>query len=60
MNQFPADLEPDIESELIDLHAVSMTALRDLDGTLVKRALRQVMQRTAHPPVADASSERID
>lgn len=60
MNQFPADLESGIESELIDLSAISMTALRDLDGTLVERALRHVMQRAAHPRVSRGSSERID
>lgn len=60
MDQFPVGLEPDIESELIDLHAISMTALRDLDGTVVKRALRQVLQRTAYPRVSEASSDRID
>lgn len=60
MNQSPADLESDIESELIDLRGISMTALRDLDGAVVERALRQVMQRTAHPGVSRGSSERID
>jgi hypothetical protein len=63
MNQFPVDMEPDIESELIDLDAISMAALRDLDGVIVERAMRHVMHRTSHPQVTvggGSDGERID
>jgi FXSXX-COOH protein len=46
-------MESGIESELIDLDAVSMTALRELDDTVFRQALRHVMQQTAHPPTAN-------
>ncbi|MGH3899077.1 MAG: hypothetical protein ACRDTA_12690 [Pseudonocardiaceae bacterium] len=46
-----ADTEPDIESELIDLGAISMTALRQVDDTAFRRALRHVMEQAAHPHV---------
>src|SRR5262249_26865968 len=60
MNKLPGALESDIESELVDLDAVSMTELRGLDGAVVERALRHVMQRSAYPRVSRGSSERID
>lgn len=53
MDSFSADMESGIESELIDLGAVSMTALRELDDAVFRQALRHVMQQTAHPPTAN-------
>ncbi len=52
MNSFSADLETGVESELIDLGAVSLTVLRELDDTVLRQALRHVMQQTAHPLTA--------
>ncbi|MGH3974579.1 MAG: hypothetical protein ACRDS9_14805 [Pseudonocardiaceae bacterium] len=51
MDSFSADIETGVESELIDLGAVSMTTLRELDDTVFRQALRHVMQQTAHPQV---------
>lgn len=55
MDSFSADVETGIESELVDLSAVSMTVLRRLDDTVFREALRHVMQRTAHPQVIASS-----
>jgi FXSXX-COOH protein len=61
MDSFLAAVESGIESQLIDLGAVSMTALRELDDTVFRQALRHVMQQTAHPQVtASGGSQRVD
>lgn len=62
MDSFSADRESGIESELIDLGAVSMTVLRELDDTALRQALRHVMHRTARPQVAAGGDQpkRID
>jgi hypothetical protein len=52
MDSFSVDMESGVESELIDLGAVSMTVLRELDDTMFRQALRHVMQQTAHPLAA--------
>jgi hypothetical protein len=49
MDSFSAYTESGVESEFIDLGAVSMTVLRELDDTVFRQALRHVMQQTAHP-----------
>ncbi len=56
MDSFSAGMEPGLESELIDLGAVSMTALRELDDTMFRQALQHVMQETAHPRVIASGS----
>ncbi|WP_439656086.1 hypothetical protein ACSHWB_27035 [Lentzea sp. HUAS TT2] len=38
-------LEPDLESALIDLEGVPFTRLRELDGDLLSRSLRHVVER---------------
>ncbi|RSM55299.1 hypothetical protein DMH03_34630 [Amycolatopsis sp. WAC 01376] len=48
MSSFSASTEPDIESALIDLDAVSFSALRDLDGEAFRRSARHVVERTTH------------
>ncbi|MGH3752807.1 MAG: FxSxx-COOH cyclophane-containing RiPP peptide [Pseudonocardiaceae bacterium] len=53
MDTFSADME----SELIDLSAVSMTALRESDDTVLRQALRHVMQQTEHPQVTASGSD---
>jgi hypothetical protein len=51
MDSFSIDTKFGFESELIDLGAVSMTALRELDDMVLRQALRHVMQQTAYPRV---------
>lgn len=59
MDSCSADMESSVESELIDLGAVSMTALRELDDTMFRQALRHVVQQTARPQVtAGGNTER--
>jgi hypothetical protein len=61
MDSFSADMESDVESELIDLSAISMTALRELNGTVFEQALQHVMQQTVHPQATVGSeAERVD
>jgi FXSXX-COOH protein len=61
MDSFSADAASGVKSDVIDLSAVSMTALRELDGTVFRQALRHVMQQTAHPQVTASDQDgRID
>lgn len=61
MDSSSTDMESGVESELIDLGAVSMTALRELDDTVFRQALRHVMEQTARPQVtANGSRRRVD
>jgi len=63
MDSFSPDMECDIESELIDLSSVSMTALRELNDTVFRQALQHVIQQTSHPQVTvgnGSGSARID
>lgn len=63
MDSCSAERELGVESELIDLSAISMTALRELDDTAFRKALRHVTRQTAHPREASASGserERVD
>jgi hypothetical protein len=62
MDSLSANQESGIESELIDLSAVSMTVLRESDNTMLRQAMRHVMQRTAYPRVSSAggSRQRVD
>ncbi|WP_340684921.1 hypothetical protein LCL61_00025 [Amycolatopsis coloradensis] len=46
MSSFSANTEPDIESALIDLDAVSFTALRELDGEAFRQSAHHVVERT--------------
>ncbi|MFJ8915256.1 hypothetical protein [Amycolatopsis sp. NPDC102389] len=46
MSSFSADTEPDIESALLDLDAVSFTALRELDSEAFRHSARRVVERT--------------
>ena len=65
MNSFSADIEPGIESELIDLDGVPFTALRDLDSEPLRRSLGHVVERTRrvralYRSQGQANGERID
>lgn len=46
MSSFSADTEPDIESALLDLDAVSFTALRELDSEALRQSAHYVVERT--------------
>ena len=63
MNSSFTVTEEDIRSDLLDLSTISMTALRELDGTMLQQALRNVREKTAHPQVTASQSstaERVD
>jgi hypothetical protein len=62
VDSFSADTESGVESELIDLGAVSMTVLRELDDTVFRQALRHVMQQIMHQRVTagGGSMQRVD
>jgi hypothetical protein len=64
MDSFSPYTECGIESELIDLSSVSMTALWELNDTAFRQALQHVIQQTSHPQVTvgngDSGSARID
>ena len=60
MDRFSAETQPGVESQLIDLGAVTMTALREVDDPVLRKALRDVLQQTANPRVSRGSSERVD
>lgn len=52
-----------IESELPDLGGVSLTRLRTLDGSEMRKALRHAAERVAHIPVTASGSggrKRVD
>src|SRR3981081_589176 len=56
MNSIPVDAEPDVESELVDLGAVPLTVLRELDHAALHRAMRRVVERTRALRVIRASN----
>ncbi|RSN56106.1 hypothetical protein DMH01_30310 [Amycolatopsis sp. WAC 04182] len=65
MSSFSANTEPDIESALIDLDAVSFTALRELDGEAFRQSALHVVERTRrvharYRSTSNAAGERID
>jgi hypothetical protein len=61
MEPFSAGTESGVESELIDLSAVSMTTLRELNDTAFRTALRHVVQQAAHPRVTSGGgTEDVD
>lgn len=60
-----ADTEPGIESELIDLSGVSLDRLRNLDDSLLDRALHRTLDHTTRlrggrRSGTDGAGERID
>jgi hypothetical protein len=66
MTTFPADTDPGIESQLIDLTAVPFAVLRDLDGEVIHNAMRYVVERAGQVRITSRSGnsagggERID
>jgi hypothetical protein len=61
INELAPDHQAGVESELVDLSSVSMTALRASNDQLIHTAVRQVVEQVAHvlPTVSNGSS-RID
>jgi hypothetical protein len=65
MNSFSMDIEPGIESELIDLATVPFIVLRELDSEPLRRSLGHVVERTRRVRVvyrsgSSSQGERID
>lgn len=58
MDSFSAGMEPGLESELVDLGAVSMTALRELDDTVFRQAMQHAIKQTSHPRVTAGGGDR--
>ena len=55
--------QPGIKSELLDLSAVSLSELRKLNVTTLRRSIRHAVARTAHIPVTASGSQgakRVD
>ena len=55
--------KPEIESELVDLGSVPLSALRKLDTTALHHSLRLAVERSAHIPVTASGSQgakRVD
>ncbi len=48
MSSFSASTEPDIESALIDLDGIPLTALRGLDDEAFRHSALHVVERTRH------------
>jgi FXSXX-COOH protein len=57
MSASPTELESNLESSVIDVGAIPLAALRTLDGAVVRRSLRHVVERTAHVGVTEVSSD---
>jgi hypothetical protein len=65
MNSFSVDIEPGVESDLIDVDDVPFTTLLRLDSEPLRRSLGQVVERTSMVRAAYRSTnagggERID
>jgi hypothetical protein len=63
MESSSANNEQSIESKLIDLSTVSMTALRKLDDMVFRQALQTVMQQASNPRLTvggGSGGKRID
>jgi hypothetical protein len=58
-------IEPGVESELVDLEAVTFTTLREMDSEPIRHSQRHVVERTRHvharyPSSNTGAGERID
>ncbi len=53
---------PEIESELLDLSAVPLSQLRDLDSAALHKSVRHAAERAAYIPVTASGSQakRVD
>jgi hypothetical protein len=48
--------QPDIESELLDLSATPLSALRAMDSASLRRSVRHAVERTAYISVTASGS----
>ena len=61
MRSFRSDVEAGVESQLVDLGAVPLAVLRELDDTMLHRSLSHVLEQARYVRVsADAGTERVD
>lgn len=54
MDSSTLDNKSGVESRLIDLSQVPLTALRKLDGAALRQSLQHVLEKTRRPQVASA------
>lgn len=62
IDSVPVAVEPTVESQLIDLGAVPLSVLRRLDGVILDRSLRHVVDKARHLMISadQGGAERID
>lgn len=61
MESFRSDVEPGVESQLVDLGAVPLAALRELDDTMLHLSLGHVLEQVRYVRVSsDSGTERVD
>jgi len=65
METFARDVEPGVESQLVDLSEVPLVVLRKLDGAAMHRSLVHVVEQARYTRVSldnsgGGSAERID
>jgi len=59
MKTYPRDVEPGVDSQLVDLSEVPLAVLRELDGAAMRRSLVHVVEKARHTQVISAHSNRI-
>lgn len=61
MGTYPRDVEPEVESQLVDLSEVPLGVLREVDGAAMRRSLAHVVEQTRYVQARrGGSTERID
>jgi hypothetical protein len=60
METYPRDVEPGLDSQLVDLSEVPLAVLRELDGAAMRRSLVHVMEKARYTQVLAAQPNRID
>jgi hypothetical protein len=61
MGSLPREVEPGVESPLVDLGAIPLSVLRRLDDTALRRSLGHVVEQVSFVRVSsDHGAERID
>jgi len=56
MDSFPMVIEPGVDSPLVDLGAVPLAVLRELDSAALRRSLGHVVEQTRYVLVSSESS----
>ena len=64
MGSIRSDVEAGVESQLVDLGAVPLAVLRELDGTMLHRSLAHVLEQVRYGRVSadggGSGTERVD